>query len=154
MGIPDRRSNHVPCGLDSRYWYLVRLVLTFRKDLATMIASVLPHCVIEAQNSLRLYPQGRCGSTGDVSSFGLLRFRDRTPLVSSGPEWAARKETPARLHPATVRLNFDQVSVNTVGQVVRQPTVESEWSAYGRASKQRSKAVLWAGLITLGNTIV
>lgn len=78
----------------------------------------------------------------------------RNPRVSNEPEWAARKKTPATLHPSHGRLNFDQVSVKSHGQAVRQPCDESEWSAYGRASLSRLLGIRWAGLITLGNAIV
>ncbi len=78
----------------------------------------------------------------------------RPTHVSTEPEWAASKKTPASLHPSHGRLNFDQVSVKSCSQAVRQLHDESEWSAYGRASLSRSLGIRWAGLITLGRGIV
>lgn len=78
----------------------------------------------------------------------------RPTHVSTEPEWAASKKTPATLHPRQGRLNFDQVSVKSCRQAVRQLHDESEWSAYGRASLSRNLGIRWAGLITLGGGIV
>lgn len=120
-----------------------------------IIVSVRALRLDEATTSSRFTPEmERCPHTGNVSRLWLFCVSgDRNPHVSNVPEWAARKKTPASLHPTARRLNFDQVSMKLHRQAVRQLCNESEWSAYGRASLLRSHEARWAWLITLGASI-
>jgi hypothetical protein len=125
------------------------------KDIAKMILVSVSALCDEAPSLIASHPKGMVPThLRRKQTRGFCVSGDRNPHVSNVPEWAARKKTPASHHPIARRLNFDQVSMKSHRQVVRQLCDESEWSAYSRASLLQRHEARWAGLITLGRGIV